>query len=90
MDGDVPDPVGGTHQILIPVRNLGEKRHIETLKEESEQIAKKIAESNNIHWERIKSNISEQPVMKYSDCKDEDENLENLKVECVVVAGTFV
>ena len=76
MDGDVPDPVGGTHQRLVPIRSLDDKADIKKLKKESEQIAGSIASKsgNKIYRERIKHNISEQSVMKYSRNKEKEED----------------
>jgi HD superfamily phosphohydrolase len=75
MDGDVRNPAGGTSQILVPIGSLDDREHVKNLKKESEQIAKEIASKNSVYEKRIKPNISEQSVMKYTEIKEEVENL---------------
>ncbi len=75
MDGDVPDPAGGTHQILLPVASLEDREHIDALQIEADEIATKISETNDTYCRRIKPNICRQAVMKYTRSQEEQANI---------------
>ena len=73
MDGKIPEPVC-THSILVSVTTLEEKEHIRKLKKKADQIGFDTAQKAGICPWRIKANIADQEVMKYTKRReDEDE-----------------
>jgi len=74
MDGDVPNPVGDTHQIFLPVASLEDKEHIDVLRNEADEIARKISEKGT-YGKRVKPNICSQPVMKHTKVQEEQANI---------------
>ncbi len=82
MDGLIPQPCV-THQRLVSARTIEEREHIKEMEDEAEGIAKKIAAENGIYPGRIKTFISHQDVMKYTE-RSEDEAEED-RLEAVQI-----